>query len=256
MKPRVAGGECQVTSCTCIVMHLYRMCSSRAGTGSKMNKKPPVGVVRETQRETPENKPSSATAGAPPASGASTCSCFENGRRGGARARARSAGGGEWRGEGEEGRACRGRRMERRGTPHGKRKHGKRKQPKGLGSAGSRAQRRTKATEATGQGARSTSARVGHHANVERGARREQDTSCARGGSRDAGRRHLTPVIRTKKGGDKLQKRVPAAATRGGGGVPHLRGGARSRRLHSAARRRRARVRALSPPSRHLSRFG
>ena len=73
MKPRVAGGECQVTSCTCIVMHLYRMCSSRAGTGSKMNKKPPVCVERETQRETPENKPSSATAGAPPASGASTC---------------------------------------------------------------------------------------------------------------------------------------------------------------------------------------
>ena len=145
MKPRVAGGECQVTSCTCIVMHLYRMCSSRAGTGSKMNKKPPVCVERETQRETPENKPSSATAGAPPASGASTCSCFDNGRR-----------------------------MERRGPPHGKRK-----QPK-VGSAGSRARRRTKATEATGQGARSTSARVGHHANVERGARREQDTSCVR----------------------------------------------------------------------------
>lgn len=70
---------------------------------------------------------------------------------------------------------------------------------KGFGSAGSRARRRTKATEATGQGARSTSARVGHHANVERGARREQDTSCTRGGSRDAGRRHLTPVICTKK---------------------------------------------------------
>jgi hypothetical protein len=51
---------------------------------------------------------------------------------------------------------------------------------KGFGSAGSRARRRTKATEATGQGARSTSARVGHHANVERGARREQDTSCVR----------------------------------------------------------------------------
>ena len=47
-------------------------------------------------------------------------------------------------------------------------------------SEGSRARRRTKATEATGQGARSTSARVGHHANVERGARREQDTSCVR----------------------------------------------------------------------------
>jgi len=88
------------------------MCSSRAGTGSKMNKKPPVCVEKETQTETPENKPSSATAGAP---GASTCSCFDNGPRGGARAR----------GEGE-GRACRGRRMERRGPPHGKRK-----QPKG-----------------------------------------------------------------------------------------------------------------------------
>jgi hypothetical protein len=146
MKPRVAGGECQVTSCTCIVMHLYRMCSSRAGTGSKMNKKPPVCVERETQRETPENKPSSATAGAPPASGASTCG-------------------------------------EKRATTR------KTETAKGFGSAGSRARRRTKATEATGQGARSTSARVGHHANVERGARREQDTSCARGGSRDAGRR-------------------------------------------------------------------
>ena len=171
MKPRVAGGECQVTSCTCIVMHFYRMCSSRAGTGSKMNKKPPVCVERETQRETPENKPSSATAGAPPA--ASTCSCFENGRRGGARARARArarggrAGGGEWREEGHH-------------TENGNSQRV---------SEGSRARRRTKATEATGQGARSTSARVGHHANVERGARREQDTSCARGGSRDAGRR-------------------------------------------------------------------
>jgi len=121
MKPRVAGGECQVTSCTCIVMHLYRMCSSRAGTGSKMNKKPPVCVERETQRETPENKPSSATAGAPPASGASTCSCFENGRRGGARARARArarggrAGGGEWREEGHHTENGNSQRVRKRG---------------------------------------------------------------------------------------------------------------------------------------------
>ena len=104
------------------------------------------------------------------------------GRGRGARARGGRAGGGEWREEGHH-------------TENGNSQR-----------AGSRARRRTKATEATGQGARSTSARVGHHA-------AEQDTLCARGGSRDAGRGHLTPVIRTSSG----------SRDAGRGVAPHLR---------------------------------
>ena len=94
------------------IMQLYRIvCAAERALAEKWQEAArAVCVEREKQIETPENKPSSPTAKAPPASGASTCSCLATGARGegeskgrgreqGARARARGgrAGGGEKR---------------------------------------------------------------------------------------------------------------------------------------------------------------
>ena len=112
---------------------------------------------------------------------------------------------------------------------------------KGFGSAGSRARRRTKATEATGQGARSTSARVGHHANVERGARREQDTSCARGGIRDAGRRSAPSQF-------EQQRLLCVGPFRGSGPSRNTRKRETGWRVKSTHPRKAAAPRRMEPP--------
>jgi hypothetical protein len=113
------------------IMQLYRIvCAAERALAEKWQEAArAVCVEREKQRETPENKPSSATAKAPPASGASTCSCLATGARG----------------EGEsKGRACRGRRKERSGEKRGAEKREERATTRKTGIAkGSRRRGRT-----------------------------------------------------------------------------------------------------------------
>jgi hypothetical protein len=102
------------------IMQLYRIvCAAERALAEKWQEAArAVCVEREKQIETPENKPSSATAKAPPASGASTCSCLETGARG----EGESKGRGREQGAGVQGAEKREeRRKERSGPPHGRR---------------------------------------------------------------------------------------------------------------------------------------